>query len=300
VGESLSGYRIVKQIGTGAGSRIFHAIELKSGKPFAIKHVERNCSDDDPFIAQAEREHKVSSGLDHAYLRHSYFLHRVRRRLQTKELWIVMEYVDGLTLEKARPNRLKTFLSIFRKVAEGLHAMHTAGYVHSDIKPTNIMIGKGAAVKIIDFGQSCAMHHRKERIQGTPDYIAPEQVRRLALDQRTDVFNLGATMYWVLTSEKYPTEIRGSDSRGGIALNTGMAIAPAELNDKIPLSLSKFVMECCKQKPAERPGDMLQLCARLDVVERLWKRHRAAALDQLRAQKNSESNGLIGPQERST
>ncbi len=135
-------------------------------------------------------------------------------------------------------------------------------------------------MKIIDFGQSCPIHHRKERIQGTPDYIAPEQVRRMPLDQRTDVFNLGATMYWVLTSEKYPTEIRGTDARGGISLMTSdKPVAPIELNDKIPLGLSNFVMECCRANPTERAADMKKVGARLAVIQKLWRRH----LDGLRA-----------------
>ena len=276
----LPGYRITKQLGLGARSKISLAVELKTGKEVAIKHVVRNSPDDDPFIAQVEREYEVSSNISHPSLRHSYFINRVRKLLQIKEVWLVMEYVDGLNLEDARPNRLNTFLTLFRRVAKGLQAMHEAGYVHTDIKPTNIMLAAGGIVKIIDFGQSCPIHHRKERIQGTPDYIAPEQVRRMPLDQRTDVFNLGATMYWVLTSEKYPTEIRGTDSRGGISLMTSdKPVAPIELNDKIPLGLSKFVMECCRANPTERPAEMKQVGARLAVIQKLWRRH----LDGLRA-----------------
>ncbi len=168
--------------------------------------------------------------------------------------------------------------------------MHDGGFLHTDIKPTNIMITQEGSVKIIDFGQSCPIHHRKERIQGTPDYIAPEQVRRMALDQRTDVFNLGATMYWVLTSEKYPTEIRGTDSRGGISLVTSdRPLTPIELNDKIPLALSKLVMECCRENPEERPADMVQVSATLRVVQKLWQKQREA----LRAERSA---GII-PQE---
>jgi len=251
--------------------------------------VVRNSSEDDPFINQMENEYAISSKLTHPYLRHSFHLLRARKLLQLKELMLVMEYIDGLPVEKARPNRLATFLKIFIKVAEGLEAMHQAGYLHTDIKPTNIMIGAGGVVKIIDFGQSCPIHHRKERIQGTPDYIAPEQVKRRVLDQRTDVFNLGATMYWVLTSEKYPTELRGLDVRGGISLmSPGKPVAPVELNDKIPVSLSNLVMECCRENPAERPGDMKQLGARLTVVQRLWKKHR----DNIRAQLSNGGSAL--------
>ena len=102
-------------------------------------------------------------------------------------------------------------------------------------------------------------------------------VRRRPLDQRTDIFNLGATMYWVLTSEKYPTAIRGTDARGGINIITAdKPIAPIELNDKIPLSLSKLIMECCRDNPHERPADMKQVVSRLEVVQRIWAKQREA------------------------
>src|SRR3990172_2481808 len=273
--DPLPGYRITKQIGVGAGSKIMLGVELKTGKTFAVKHVARNSPDDDRFLAQTENEYAVSSKLSHPYLRHSFYLHRVRKLLAIKEYYLVMDWIDGLTVEKARPNRLNTFLTLFRKVGVGLQAMHEVGYVHADIKPTNIMLAPRGVVKVIDFGQACPIHHRKERIQGTPDYIAPEQVRRLRLDQRTDVFNLGATMYWVLTSEKYPTAIRGTDARGGISLvASDKPIAPIELNDKIPLSLSVLVMECCRENPDERPADMKQVGARLAVVQKLWRKYR--------------------------
>lgn len=282
---NLPGYRVLQQIGTGAGSKIFVTKELATGKTYAVKHVVRDSSEDQRFLEQAEVEYKVGNKITHPSLRHIHSIKRIRRRLQVRELILIMEHVDGLDVERARPNRLNTFLTIFRKVAEGLHAMHGAGYLHTDIKPTNILIAKGGLVKIIDFGQSCPIHHRKERIQGTPDFIAPEQVRRLALDRRTDVFNLGATMYWVLTSEKYPTELRGADSCGGISVITSdKPIAPVELNDKIPVSLSKLVMECCSESPADRPADMKQVLARLSVVRKLWTKFR----EEMRA-KNRDS-----------
>jgi len=293
--SEVAGYRTTLQVGTGAGSRIYRAVELATGKTVAIKHVVRESPEDDRFLVQAENEYNICSRLEHPNLRRCYSIHKIRKMLQLRELVVVMEWVDGLNIEKARPNRLNTFIALFQKVAMGLDAMHQAGFVHTDIKPTNVMLTQGGIVKIIDFGQSCPLHHRKERIQGTPDYIAPEQVRRMALDQRTDVFNLGATMYWVLTSEKYPTAIRGMDSRGGISLiSADRPVAPIELNEKIPLSLSKLVMECCRDNPAERPADMRQVIARLAVVKKLWKRHR----ETLRTQRGPASPSTAGDTER--
>lgn len=273
------------------------ATELGSGKTVAVKHVVRQTAEDERFLRQTETEYTVGTKAEHRHLRRAYKLHRIRKRLQVRELLLVMEYVDGLTLEKARPNRLNTFLTLFQKVSLGLDALHQAGYVHTDIKPTNIMIAKGGIVKIIDFGQSCPIHHRKERIQGTPDYIAPEQVRRLTLDQRTDVFNLGATMYWVLTSEKYPTEIRGMDARPGAGvLALHKPVAPIELNDKIPVSLSNLVMECCRDNPSERPADMRQVIGRLSVIRKLWQKYR----ESLRAQGGILPSGPRGSRSAST
>ena len=290
--DPLPGYRITKQIGAGAGSKIMLGVELKTGKTFAVKHVARNSPEDDRFLAQTENEYAVSRKFSHPYLRHSFHLHRVRKLLAVRELYLVMDWIDGLTVEKARPNRLNTFLTLFGKVAVGLQAMHEAGYVHADIKPTNIMLAPRGVVKVIDFGQACPMHHRKERIQGTPDYIAPEQVRRLRLDQRTDVFNFGATMYWVLTSEKYPTAIRGTDARSGINLVTSdKPIAPIELNDKIPLSLSILVMECCREDPDERPADMKQMGARLAVVQKLWRKYREKVRTDRHGHKQASGGG---------
>jgi len=290
VPDPLPGYRILEQLGVGARSKIYVGVELKSAKRFAVKHVIRETAEDDRFLEQVETEYEISNRLDHPHLRRSFLLHRVRKLLQVRELFLVMELVEGLSLDKALPNRLNTFLTLFQKVALGLQALHEAGYVHTDLKPINIMLAPKGVVKIIDFGQSCAIGHRKPRIQGTPDYIAPEQVRRMPIGVGTDVFNLGATMYWVLTMQNYPTELRSQDARPGMAvLTSDRPIAPIDLNAKIPISLSNLVMECCRENPAERPADMKQMIARLAMVQKLWRKHRESV--------RATRRGLAEPQE---
>jgi serine/threonine-protein kinase len=192
-----------------------------------------------------------------------------------------MEYIEGMTFEQAKPNRLDWFLQIMRKVAEGLDALHEIGYVHADIKPNNIILGKNGVVKIIDFGQSCRIGQRKERIQGTPEYIAPEQVKRWPLQRSTDVFNLGATMYWLLTEKPFPTGVRQSPAGLGVDLaGPQQALTPKQINAKIPPALSQLVMDCCREIPSERPADMKQVLARLDVVQRMWRRQQIALKNQ--------------------
>jgi len=157
VALTLDGYKITEQIGLGARSTINLAKDLRTGKKVAIKHVQRESASDDPFIAQVESEYEISSTFDHPYLRKSLHIHRVRPLLTIKEIMLVMEYVEGLPLYEARPNRMGSFLTIFKRVAEGLAAMHKHGFIHTDIKPTNIMLGPKGVLKIIDFGQACSI-----------------------------------------------------------------------------------------------------------------------------------------------
>lgn len=267
--------RLTQGIGIGARSRIYLAVDLKTGQRYAVKRVTRNSAEDDRFLEQAETEYEVLTKVDHPVIRKCFDVHRVRKLLQIKELYLVMEYVPGAGLDRSMPNRLASFLNLFIRVSEGLGALHLAGYVHTDIKPNNIMIAPGGVVKIIDLGQACPIGHRKDRIQGTPDYIAPEQVERGALTQRTDVFNLGATMYYLLTLKTYPTQVRGADARGGIAIvDKDAPVIPVEINPKIPLALSNLVMDCCREDPSKRPADMMQVQHRLRMIRDIWQRQR--------------------------
>lgn len=279
--DIMPGFRVVGTLGKGARSVILQVLEESTGKFFALKRVIKSDPGDQKFIEQVEIEHKVASKIDHVHLRRAFALHRNKKWLQTNEICLLMEYVPGQTLEQHRPNRLDHFLIIFRKVTLGLGALHENGFVHADMKPNNVVLGADGIVKIIDFGQSCPIGHRKERIQGTPDYIAPEQVRRLNLDQRTDVFNLGATMYWVLTGHTHPTELPAG-MRAGIELVRGdKPLTPKEINPKFPLALSQLVMDCCKSNPKERPQDMKQVEGRLRVIQSMWRKK----LDELKAQR---------------
>lgn len=265
----LNGYRNLSQIGVGARSSITQVVRVTTGQFFALKRVVRREPDDDCFLQQVEIEYEVSSNVDHPNLRKSYQLRRIKKWFKVNELLLLMEFVSGKTLEQARPTDIAETIAIFRKVAAGLDALHEFGYVHADIKPNNILLTDKGGVKIIDFGQSCRMGFKKDRIQGTPDYIAPEQVRRLPLDRRTDVFNFGATLYWVLTNKAFPTDIR-QNVRPGSHEILGAKRAPKDLVPTVPAALSTLAMDCLASNPEDRPVNMNQLIARLDVVEQRW------------------------------
>lgn len=276
--DMIPGYRVQAPIGKGARSIIYQVVETRTGRLFILKRVVRETASDHRFLEQVEREFRVTSAVEHPNLRYSVALHRKRRWLRISELLLIAEYIDGQTLEERRPDSLDELLAICGQVCQGLHALHEAGYVHADIKPHNILWRSEGVVKVIDFGQSCRMGHRKKRIQGTPDYIAPEQVRRMPLDQRTDVFNLGATMYWALTGQAYPTDL-GSDALGRRVAVVGPVTpkAPRELDETVPLGLSELVMDCCRANPSDRPLDMSLVLKRIRAAAAILKRGRPTA-----------------------
>lgn len=219
----IAGYQVLSVLGYGAKSTIY-AVQDGHGQVYAVKRVLRESADDQKFLLQATNEYEVASRVDHPAVRRCFKLKRIRKLLSVSEVLLVMELVDGRNLVQHRPPRLIDLVNTFITVTDGLAAVHKAGYVHADIKPNNILVTEAGEVKVIDLGQSCPIGTIKERIQGTPDYIAPEQVKRRALTARTDVFNFGASMYWCLTDNHVPTLIPKNSNE--IALKTEMELRP--------------------------------------------------------------------------
>ncbi len=275
--SQLPDYEIVHRLGRGAGAVISLAVERATRRQVAIKHVQRVDEESDKFIVQAENEYEIAHNLDHRFLRKYYRIVRLKKWLRTRELFLVMEYVDGTKLEEHPPERLEEILPIFIKVAEGLHAMHAAGFVHADIKPNNILILSDGDVRIIDFGQSCALGHQKTRVQGTPDFMAPEQINRHPLDHRTDIFNFGATMYWVVTGVYFDTMISTAPTaaRKHEIESRQSSRPPVELRPELPLPLSKLIMECCETNPEKRPRDMRAVISRVEMALHLLEKKQA-------------------------
>ncbi len=262
---NISGYSITKRIGAGARSTIYLAIDEDSKNTIALKRVVLEKPDDTRIFEQVETEYRVAKRIDHPYVRKCFELKRIRSLFKTKELLLSMEYFEGQSLEDAPTLSLVDVLLVFRMVASGLNAMHQQGFVHCDIKPNNILLSQSGTIKIIDLGQSCRIGTTKPRIQGTPDYIAPEQVRRRPLGPKTDIFNLGATMYWALTGKNVPTLI--PKNKGGIGLVIPKNCpAPHEIRKKVPVGVSKLIMDCIKDNPADRPRNMMMVISRLDLM----------------------------------
>jgi len=260
----VGGYTILGRIGTGARSTIYLAQDEEDGRQVALKRVIFQRPEDSRIFEQVETEYKVAGMIDHPYVRKCYELRKIRSMFKVREMLLSMEYFDAKNLENFSGLSLGDVLLVFRMVADGLNSMHQHGIVHCDIKPNNILINKSGAIKIIDLGQSCRIGTVKQRIQGTPDYIAPEQVKRKPLGPKTDIFNLGATMYWALTGKHAPTLIP-KKNKFGLPI-TEPRRAPHEIKKGLPLPISKLVMDCTENDATKRPGSMAEVTSRLDLM----------------------------------
>jgi serine/threonine-protein kinase len=260
----VPGYEVVSYLGSGAKSTIWHIRDLQTDEAFALKRVVKRVSSDQKFLDQALGEFEIGVQLNHPVIRRVFRMNRVKRWMILREVHLIMEFCDGVSVQDQRPTSLAEALRIFGKVGEGLAYMNTHGFVHADTKPNNILVSASGDVKVIDLGQSCRVGTIKARIQGTPDFIAPEQVRRLPLDARTDVYNFGATLYWALTGRPIPTLLpKGGSS--SLRHEAGV-VPPEQFNPDVPASLSKLVVDCIEFNPSRRPPSMKEVTSRLDLI----------------------------------
>lgn len=274
--KELFGYQIIDHLGDGAGSSIYSVTHPKTRQIFALKYVVRTDDRSLRFLDQLDNEFDVSQHVRHPLLRRVADRHVTRSMmLRVSEAAIVMEMVDGRPLDDGPPRPLSQTLAVFQQTAEALQALHSAGYVHCDLKPANILVGPAGRVKVIDLGQACKIGTAKARIQGTPDYISPEQVKCLPVTPQTDVYNFGATFYFALTAQKMPTLFTLNKGENSFLVDSQLR-TPADLNPFVPQTLSNFVMECVRTNAAKRPADMATIISRLGVLQQVVSEAEAA------------------------
>ena len=269
-------YEVIDFIGEGAGSLIYVVAHPESHQLYALKHVRRHGEKSQRFFDQIENEFAVSQGFTHPVLRKSVELrdnHTLFRK--ATEAALLMELFDGASLDIRNGGDVAGMLDCFILVAQGLGALHGMGYIHCDLKPNNILVAADGRVKIIDFGQTCKAGSIKERIQGTPDFIAPEQVRCQPISVRTDVFNLGATMYWAFGRRAIPTLFTLKKGKNSFLVDERIS-TPHDLDSSVPEQLSNLIMECVRTNPQRRPKDMPELIHRLEIVQHSIRLHGAA------------------------
>jgi serine/threonine-protein kinase len=267
----LFGYKVVDKVGEGAASVVYAVMDPKSRQVMALKHVLRRTDKDQRFIDQIEQEYKVGSKLDHVNIR------AIKRYLKNHKYMfgtvtdaaLLMELVDAATLDTGARPSAANIANYFAQTARALAHMHERGFVHADMKPSNMMVCEDGTVKVIDLGQACAVGTVKKRIQGTPGYIAPEQAFRQEITPLTDVYNFGATLYWVLLRDEIPCALPSGNTRVSSAIEPSqirLPKPPHQQDGRIPSELSDVVMQCIPPHANQRMQSMAMIADRLDVI----------------------------------
>ena len=277
--RDVMGYEVIDFVGEGAGSLLYAVSHPQTKQIYALKHVQPKTDRDQRFVEQLENEYEVGRLVRHPGLRRSIEM-KVNRTFFRKvtEAVLVLELFDGQPLDRQLPKRVAGIISIFIQTAEALDALHGLGFVHCDLKPNNILVSNEGDVKVIDLGQACPKGKAKSRIQGTPDYIAPEQVKCEAVSVATDIYNFGATLYWALCGKNLPTLFTLKRSENSFLLDQKLP-TPRDLNPVVPEALSNLVMECVRTNPAKRPQGMRDVILRLEIIQHvLKKRHSSSGM----------------------
>ncbi len=261
----IGAFQVLGELGEGAHSKILHVRRSADSKQYALKVVPINGRDDLKFLEQAQHEFQIGQKLDHPNLIKIYALETVKDWLfRVRKVHLLIEYVNGKTLDTCPPFGLTHLIQIFKCVADGMVQMHRRQIYHADLKPNNIMVSKFGEVKIIDFGLAWVRGENKDRIQGTPEYMAPEQLSKKTVNEKTDVYNFGATMYRMVTHHLPPSV--GAETGGKINARVWESLFKPvrEYNPHAPAELCELIQKCLAYAPQKRPERMSEVQAVLD------------------------------------
>lgn len=265
VGRTVDHYRIVAKLGQGGSGQVFRALDLTLNREVAIKVLRPDLATDPAVAERFRNEARTLARLNHPHIATLY------RLLWEEEVrGMVMEYVVGETLDELvrrhGPLAADRVLPLFVQALQGIQHAHEHGVIHRDVKGSNVMRGAGGLVKVMDFGIARALGStgltQEGRPVGTPEYMAPEQVRGEELDARTDIYALGVLLFKLLCGRvPFPGRNPFDVMRAHVE---AAPPRPSELVPGLPSDLEEVVLRALAKYPEERFAGVPELVAALE------------------------------------
>jgi eukaryotic-like serine/threonine-protein kinase len=258
--EHIGKYPVIREIGAGATSRVYLANDPFADREVAIKvflfeekaEPQKERMKHKAFLAEASLAGKLN---------HPHIVEIYDAVVEPDHSYLVMEYVPGTTLEAHADVStllpLNKVVEIVFKCIRALEYAYHHGVIHRDIKPGNLLLSSSGETKVSDFGAALQSRHETTQVTGigSPAYMSPEQVRMAELNQQTDIYSLGVTMYRLLAG-RLPYEATSQAALAHAILNTppprlGM------LRPDLPALLDRIVMTAIAKDPADRYASWL-------------------------------------------
>ncbi len=267
IGDVLDGrFRIVDVIARSGMASIYKANDQHTGRRVAVKVPSMQFESDPGFYSRFQREEEIGRLLNHPYILH------VVPVDQKSRPYMAMELLEGQTLRQLMRSvpqlPVEDALKIASRLCDALDHMHKQNIIHRDLKPENVMICNDGTLRIMDFGIAKAAGMRRltfsgfSPVMGTPDYMAPEQVKGKRGDERTDLYSLGAMLYEMVTGS---VPFEGANPY--IVMNsrlTGDPVAPRKVNPQIPPQVEEIILHAMERNPADRYASAAAMKAEID------------------------------------
>ena len=273
VGELVEGrYAVEKLLGEGGFAETYRATDTVSGQTVVLKIPYTSVVGDLAAYNRYRREIDIGARLQHPGIQQ---LISDIGDGRGRRPYMVLEYVDGESLRTHLRTRgqlaVEEVLRIGRQLSITLEYIHQQGIVHRDLKPENILIGSDGTLKLADFGIALSLASRRLTLShlsntvGTPDYMAPEQVRGQRGDARTDVYALGVLLYELLAGKvPYPADDALEAMRKKVETDPPLV---SRMRPDVPIELEAVIYRALRRNPGERYQSVADLHRDLDHLK---------------------------------